>query len=295
MRDFTSPAAARRRAPAQSFGICPQQQRNDDEHLDGVEDSVRHDAGQDVAVLREGDRQHRRDHQDSDQHQRLAVDAVRGREHQRRGHGAHARLEKRAEEELLDDHGRDDDRDADPDRARDQPDDHGRDGWAGRLLADRGERPDTRAARSRSPSGSSGSTRPRRSGRPPRGRRPGRSLLQLQELGQRAPARERVVARQEEDAGSRARRRPRPARAAGLRAWSRRCPAAKGIATVRTRTAAEQSHGDGAASRLGESVLHEDGARARLHEGQEHAQASRHDQEHEGHGVHLFASGNGAD
>ena len=199
--------------------------------------------------------------------ERLAVRAVRGREHQRRRHRPHARLEERAEEELLDDHRRDDDRDPDPERARDQPDDHGRD--RRRRLP----RPDACAreqvperARSRSPSRSSGPspTTPMSEARRRGRRRAGRS--EPQEFGQRAAARERVVAGQEEDAGSRARRRPRRARAAGSRASRPPCPPANGIATVRSRTRAEQAHRDGAPARLGEAVLGEDRARARLRE-----------------------------
>src|SRR5262245_64156018 len=54
---------------------------NDHEHLYGVEDAVRHDARQDVAVDRERDGEHGADDEDSDEDQRLSVRAMRGGEH----------------------------------------------------------------------------------------------------------------------------------------------------------------------------------------------------------------------
>ena len=104
-----------------------QGERDQDEHLDRVEDAVGDDAGKDVAVERERRREDRRDDEDPDEHQRLSVGPVSRGEHQRRGEGAHARLEKGAEEELLDDHRGQHDQDPDGQRLGDQPDDRRRD------------------------------------------------------------------------------------------------------------------------------------------------------------------------
>ena len=92
---------------------------------------MRDDAGQHVAVERERQREDGRDDEDADEHEGLPVGAVGRGEHQRRGDGAHAGLEEGAEEELLDDHRRYDDQDADGQGLGHEPHDRRRDLAAG--------------------------------------------------------------------------------------------------------------------------------------------------------------------